>query len=71
MVNVYSFFIFRFYFLILERRVKYKPVDISSPCGVPERFSLAIAVLAASIANRSAKSVLQVETVSAKAKRCI
>lgn len=41
----------------------------SSDC--PARFSLAIADLAASMANRSAKSVSQVDTVSAKASKCI
>ena len=49
----------------------YKPEEISSPSGMPDKFSLAIAVFAASIAKRSAKSVLHVDTVSAKARRCI
>lgn len=49
----------------------YKPEETSSPSGTPDKFSLAIAVFAASIANRSAKSVLHVDTVSAKARRCI
>lgn len=54
-----------------KHHYNYKPEEISSPSGIPDKFSLAIAVFAASIANRSAKSVLHVDTVSANARRCI
>lgn len=54
-----------------KRFLESLPVEMSSPCGTPVKFSLAMAVLAASMANLSAKSVLQVETVSAKANKCI